>query len=133
MLPVAWLAVAGVVGILGAAAVVYNWDSILEWLHDFLPRVSKMIREIAKRFVTNFEHIAYIIADYIDNVDGKIEHVLYHKRHDGRYEEEITRRTLPKSELPPYARKKIEEKRRGRIEEADITEELELETGHSIS
>ena len=133
MLPVAWLAVAGLVGILGAAAVVYNWDSILEWLHDFLPRVSKMIREIAKRFVTNFEHIAYIIADYIDNVDGKIEHVLYHKRHDGRYEEEITRRTLPKSELPPYARKKIEEKRRGRIEEADITEELELETGHSIS
>ena len=133
MIPLPWIIGAGLAGIFGVAAVVYHWDDILEWLHDFLPRVSKMIREIAKRFASDFEHFAYAIAEDIDNIDKKIVHVLYHKRHDGRWEEEKTSRTLPESELPAYAKKKLEMKRRGRIEEADITEELELETGHSIS
>ena len=132
-LPVAWLIGAGLVGIFGAAAVVYYWDDILEWLHDFLPKVSNMIRNFAKKDIPGFEHVAYIIADKIDNVTSKIEHRLYHKRRDGQYEEEITRRTLPPSQLPAYAKKKLEMKRRGQIEEADITEELELETGYSIS
>lgn len=133
MLPLPWLIGAGLVGLLGAGAVVYYWDDILEWLHDFLPKVSNMIRNFAKKFMSNFEYVAYMIADKIDNVTAKIEHRLYHKRQDGQYEEEITRRTLPPSELPPYARKKLEMKRRGQIEEADITPELENELGYSIS
>lgn len=120
-------------GILGGAALVYFWDDILEWLHDLLQKVSRKIREIAKQFGSTFEHIAYIIADKIDSIDAKIEHYLYHKRHDGQYEEIVTRRTLPASQLPSYAKRKIEMKRRGQIEEADITKELELETGCSVS
>jgi len=133
MLPLPWLIGVGLAGILGAAAIVYHWDDILEWLHDFLPKVSRMIREFAKKFVTNFEHIAYILADQVDAVDAKIEHYLYHKQKDGQWIEEKTTRTLPESELPSYAKKKLAEKRRGRIEEADITHELENEVGYSVS
>lgn len=63
MIPLPWLIGVGLAGIFGVAAIVYNWDDILKWLHDFLPKVSRMIREFAKKFVTNFEHIAYILAD----------------------------------------------------------------------
>ena len=132
MIPLPWIIGAGLAGIFGVAAVVYHWDDILEWLHDFLPKVSNMLRSIAKK-ISLFEHVAYMIADKIDNVTAKIEHRLYHKRQDGLYEEEITRRTLPPSELPAFAKKKLEMKRRGQIEEADITPELEKEVGYSIS
>ena len=132
MLPVAWLIGAGLVGILGGAAIVYFWDDILKWLHDFLPKVSQMLRSIAKK-VPLFEHVAIMLADFVDSVNSKIEHKLYHKMQDGQWMEETTRRTLPESELPPAVKRKLEEKRQGRIKEADITEEMELELGQSIS
>ena len=128
MIPVAWLIGAGLVGLIGGAAIVYFWDDILEWLHDFLPKVSAMIRSIAKK-IPMFEHIGMMIADFIDSVNAKIEHKLYHKQKDGQ----TTRRTLPESELPPAVKRKLEKKRQGRLKEADITEEMELETGYSIS
>lgn len=132
MLPVAWLIGAGLVGILGGAAIVYFWDDILKWLHDFLPKVSEMLRSIAKK-IPLFEHVALMLADFVDAVNSKIEHKLYHKMESGQWMEETTRRTLPESELPPAVKRKLEEKRRGRIKEADITEEMELELGQSIS
>lgn len=132
MIPVAWLIGAGLVGLLGGAAIVYFWDDILNWLHDFLPKVSKMLRSIAKK-IPMFEHVAIMLADFVDAVNAKIEHKLYHKQQDGQWLEETTRRTLPEEELPPAVKRKLEKKRRGRIKEADITEEMELETGYSIS
>ena len=132
MLPVAWLVGAGLAGLLGVAAVVYFWDDILKWLHDFLPKVSNMLRSIAKK-IPLFEHVAMMLADFVDAVDAKIEHKLYHKMEDGQWMEETTRRTLPESELPPAVKRKLELKRQGRLKEADITEEMELETGYSIS
>lgn len=132
MIPVAWLVGAGLVGLIGGAAIVYFWDDILEWLHDFLPKVSAMIRAIARK-IPAFEHVGMMIADFVDSVNAKIEHKLYHKQKDGQWLEETTRRTLPESELPPAVKRKLEQKRRKQLKEADITEEMELETGYSIS
>ena len=132
MIPVAWLIGAGLVGLIGGAAIVYFWDDILEWLHDFLPKVSAMIRSIAKK-IPMFEHVGMMLADFVDAVNAKIEHKLYHKMKDGQWLEETTRRTLPESELPPAVKRKLEQKRRKQLKEADITEEMELETGYSIS
>lgn len=129
MFPVAWLAIAGLAGLLGGAALVYFWDDILEWLHDFLPKVSKFIRELGRKFANNFEHITDMIADKIDATNAKISHRLYHKRQDGQWVEEKTSRTLPESELPDSIKRKLAKKRH----EADITEEMELETGCAIS
>ena len=60
MLPVAWLIGAGLVGIFGVAAVVYNWDGILDWLKDFVPKVSEMLRVAAKDFGPQFKSAAMV-------------------------------------------------------------------------
>lgn len=129
MLPVAWLIGAGLAGLLGGAALVYFWDDILKWLNDFLPKVSNFIRELGRKFASGFEHITDMIADKIDATNAKISHRLYHKRQDGMWEEEKTSRTLPESELPASIKSKLAKKRH----EADITEEMELITGQTIS
>lgn len=128
MIPVAWLVGAGLVGILGVAAVVYEWDEILDWLHDFVPKISSMLREAARSFGPEFQAAAMVVGGFLDTVHAKIEHKLYHKVGHGKWLEETTRRTLPESELPPTIRNKI---RRNR-QDADITEELELELGMRI-
>ena len=128
MLPVAWLIGAGLVGIFGVAAVVYNWDGILDWLKDFVPKVSEMLRVAAKDFGSQFQAAAMVVGGFLDMVTAKIEHKLYHKVGNGKWLEETTRRTLPESELPPAIRNKI----RRSHKDADITEELEMELGIDI-
>ena len=127
MIPAIWLVGAGLVGALGVAAVVYNWDEVLDWLRDFLPKVATMIRNISKQYGPNFEHVAIMVADFLDTVSSKIEHKLYHKIDSDSWLEETTTRTLKTSELPPNVRRKLDAKKRGRIDEADITEEIEKE------
>ena len=128
MLPVAWLVGAGLVGLLGVAAVVCNWDGILDWLHDFIPRISQMLREVARTFDPRMQAAAMIVGGFLDAVNAKIEHKLYHKIGEQKWLEETTRRTLPESELPPAIRKKI---RRNR-QDANITNEMALELGMDI-
>ena len=128
MIPAAWLIGAGLVGMLGVAAVVYNWDGIMEWLHDFIPRVSQMLRVASIEFGAQFKAAAMIVGGLLDSVHTKIEHKLYHKVGQGKWLEETTGRTLPENELPPAIRKKI---RRNR-QDADITDEMELELGMRI-
>ena len=132
MIPAVWIIGAGLVGILGVAAIVMKWDDVLDWLHDFLPKVSKMIRNMSRYFGPKFEHVAIVVADFVDKVNAKIEHKLYHKLENGQWLEETTTRQIPESELPPAVKRKLEKKRLGKIEEADITEELELELGTEI-
>ena len=132
MIPAVWLIGAGLVGILGVAAIVMNWDDILGWLHDFLPKVSKMIRNMARYFGPKFEHVAIMTADFVDKVNAKIEHKLYHKLENGQWLEETTARQIPEKELPPAVKRKLEKKRLGKIEDADITDEMELELNTHI-
>ena len=131
MIPAMYLVGAGLVGLLGVAAVVYNWDSILDWLHDFLPKISTMVRNMAKSFGPEFEHAAIMVADMLDAVDARIEHKLYHKIGNQQWMEETTRRTLPEKELPPAIKRKIAKARKNR-EEADITDEIEDELGMTL-
>lgn len=128
MLPAAWLIGAGLAGILGVAAVVFNWDEIMDWLHTFIPKISQMLRVAAMEFGPEFKAAAMVVGGFLDTVHAKIEHKLYHKVGQGKWLEETTRRTLPESELPPAIRKKI---RRNR-QDADITDEIEMELGMSV-
>ena len=131
MIPAVWLGVAGLAGLLGVAAIVYNWDEVLDWLHDFLPKISKMVRAMAKNFGPEFEHAAIMVADVLDSVDARIEHKLYHKIGHQQWMEETTRRTLPEKELPPAVKRKIAKARKNH-EEADITDEIEDELGMTL-
>ena len=128
MVPAVWLIGAGLVGVLGVAAVVYNWDGIMEWLHDFIPKISQMLHAASVEFGFEFKAAAMMVGGLLDSVHAKIEHKLYHKIGNQTWLEETTRRSLPESELPPTIRNKI---RRNR-QDTDITEDIEMELGMSI-
>ena len=100
-----------------------EWEALCEERADYLVHVLPTTQ------MGGFEHITDMIADKLDAYSAKISHRLYHKRKDGMWEEEKTTRTLPESELPASIKRKLAQKRN----EADITEEMELITGQTIS
>ena len=94
----------------------------MEWLHDFIPRVSQMLRAASMEFGAEFKAAAMIVGGLLDSVHAKIEHKLYHKVGQGKWLEETTKREVTENELPLAIRKKI---RRNR-QDANITDEMEL-------
>ena len=133
MIPVVYLGLVGLAGILGGAAIVTYWDDILEWLHAFLPKISELIKLYAKEFGPEFEHTAIIVADVVDAVNAQIEHKLYHKIGHQEWMEETTKRVLKEEELPPAIRRKLEQKRQtASTDKIDITDEIEAEIGMTV-
>lgn len=127
MIPVIWLAAAGLVGLMGGAALVYFWDDILEWLSDFLPKVANLIREIGRRLGASTEYATDVMAEKLDQYSVAIKHHLYYKE-NGQWIEETTRRTLPENELPPHIRKRV----RRISDDVDITNDVERELGLTV-
>ena len=127
MIPGIWLAAAGLVGLMGGAALVYFWDDILEWLSDFLPKVANLIREIGRRLGASTEYATDVMAEQLDQYSVAIKHHLYYKQ-NGQWIEDTTRRTLPKNELPPHIRKRV----RRISDDVDITDDVERELGLTV-
>lgn len=115
MLPL--LIVAGLA--IGSVVIAANWDSIVNWLKDFVPKLRAAWNSVRE----NVPHGARIFGDII--VEGaerlaRIIHKLYYKE-NGQWIEETTTRKVSEDEVPASIRNKINRK------EADITEEIEKE------
>ena len=115
MLPL--LIVAGLA--IGSVVIAANWDSIVNWLKDFVPKLRAAWNSVRE----NVPHGARIFGDII--VEGaerlsRIMHKLYYKE-NGQWIEETTTRKVSEDEVPASIRNKINRK------EADITEEIEKE------
>ena len=110
--------------LIGGALIVANWDEIVDWLHDFIPKLKAAWEKVRD----SIPHGARIFGDLV--VEGaerlmKIAHKLYYKE-DGQWIEQTTTRKIPESEVPPFIRNK------GIKKETDITEEMEEELGLEI-
>lgn len=115
MLPL--LIVAGLA--IGSVVIAANWDSIVNWLKDFVPKLRAAWNSVRE----NVPHGARIFGDII--VEGaerlaRIIHKLYYKE-NGQWIEETTTRKVSEDEVPASIRNKINRK------EADITVEIEKE------
>ena len=104
---------------IGGVVIVANWDSIANWLKDFVPKLRAAWNSVRE----NVPHGARIFGDII--VEGaerlaRIIHKLYYKE-NGQWIEETTTRKVSEDEVPASIRNKINRK------EADITEEIEKE------
>ena len=104
---------------IGGVVIVANWDSIVNWLKDFVPKLRAAWNSVRE----NVPHGARIFGDII--VEGaerlaRIIHKLYYKE-NGQWIEETTTRKVSEDEVPASIRNKINRK------EADITEEIEKE------
>jgi hypothetical protein len=110
--------------LIGGALIVANWDAIVDWLHDFVPKLKAAWEKVRD----SIPHGARIFGDLV--VEGaerlmKISHRLYYKKNE-QWIEETTTRKIPESEVPPFIRNK------GIKKETDITEEMEEELGLEI-
>ena len=110
--------------LIGGVLIVANWDSIVNWLKDFVPKL-KAAWEKVRIMVP---HGARIYGDLV--VEGadklaKIMHKLYYKE-DGQWVEETTTRKVSQDEVPPAILAKI------RMQESDITENMEAELGLEV-
>lgn len=104
---------------IGSVVIAANWDSIVNWLKDFVPKLRAAWNSVRE----NVPHGARIFGDII--VEGaerlaRIIHKLYYKE-NGQWIEETTTRKVSEDEVPASIRNKINRK------EADITEEIEKE------
>ena len=105
--------------LIGGALIVANWDKIVDWLNDFIPKLKEAWAEM-REYVP---HAARIYGDVIvkgSDLLARIIHKLYYKQ-DGQWVEETTTRMCDESEVPEAIRQKIKK------QEADITEESEKE------
>ena len=119
---VSLLVAAAVAAAGGAAYYVYkNWDEIRAWFGNFLTNLKAAIKEKMK----GIANAAVIVGEKISNAVAEFKHKLFYKE-NGKWMEETTKRQVDESEVPPYIRAKIAQ------QEADITQEMELELGQSI-
>lgn len=121
-----WLIGLGV-ALIGGAVVCAFWDEILEWFGKVLKEVAMAIRELGRRLGRGTEYATEAVAKLLDNTSAAIEHHLYYKEH-GQWIQETTRSKCPVKELPARLRGKVHTIG----EEADVTEEMEIEVGQPI-
>lgn len=105
---------------IGGVLLVANWDSVVDWLSDFIPKLRKKWAEL-REFVP---HEAQIVGDRIDNL-VRIMHKLFYKE-KGQWFEETTTRKVPANEVPSRIRNKINR------QETDITTLMEAELGLEV-
>lgn len=110
--------------LIGGVIVVANWDAILDWLNDFIPKLKKAWQAVRPMVPS----AALIYGDTILDAAEKftrIMHKLYYQE-DGEWFEETTTRKLKEEEVPDFIRKKVH------AQEADITQEIEMELGFEV-
>lgn len=105
--------------LIGGALIVANWDSVIGWLRNFIPKLKAAWESIR----VMVPHGARIYGDLIvegANKLAKIMHKLYYQE-DGQWVEETTTRKVSEREVPAAILAKI------RKQETDITETMEQE------
>ena len=120
MVPV--LVAAAVAAAGGAAYYIYkHWDEVKEFFSNFLTKLKASIKE-KMRGIAN---AAVIVGEKIREGVAQLKHKLFYKE-EGKWMEETTKREVTEDEVPPYIRAKIAR------QEADITQEMEMELGMSV-
>ena len=113
--------IADILAAVGLIPRVYHWEEFKEFLANFLTNLKKSIAE-KMRGIAN---AAVIVGEKVREGIVAIKHRLFYKE-DGKWMEEITTFEVVEDEVPAYIRAKIAK------QEADITQEMEMELGMSI-
>ena len=96
-----------------------NWKNFCAWLSNFMTSLKKALD------LRGIANAAVIFGEKIREGVAQLKHRLFYKE-DGKWIQETTRVEVTEDEVPPYIRAKIAK------QEADITQEMELELGQSV-
>ena len=106
----------GITALAVGMAAVKHWKEIVQWLKDIVVNLIQIFSTIAIA-ATN---AAFVFVKMMYEGVAGIIHKLYYEE-NGQIIERVTTRTLPKSELPDWAKNKIG------MQETNITQEVENE------
>lgn len=103
----------------GAAIIVANWDSIINWLNDFIPKLEAKWKELRG----DIPHAYRIYGDLVVEAGKRLHeiiHKFYFKDEKEQWVEESTIRKVPEDEVPEEIRMSILKQE----QEADITDKM---------
>lgn len=112
--------------LLGGVALVANWDDIVDWVRDFVPRFKKAWARISPDLPYEMQFLGDLIVkagEHLVSIMNKV----YYQEASGQWVEETTRKNIPENQVPEHIRKKILAQKKRTGEAAEISQELELE------
>lgn len=89
-----------------------NWDEMVKWLQDFLPKINQALEGVVKYSAKLFSSV--------DNGVLRLVHKLYY-RENGKWIEKTTTREIDESQVPEWAKADLGE------EETDVTDRYQKE------
>ena len=93
---------------IGGRALLRNWNAVINWLYDFLPKV-RAIWEATKEMVPHM-HPEFLVEKYLDGAEKLVRtiHQLAYKK-DGQWVEKTTTRAFcPEDTVPDWVRERVE-------------------------
>lgn len=110
---------------LGGVLVVANWDEVVDWLRDIVPKFKAAWERLRPNMPCEVQILGDLVEKALDTLISVI-HKIYYREENGKWMEQTTIREVKESEVPPHIREKILKKTR-QGEQADISHEMELE------
>ena len=110
---------------LGGILLVANWNEVVNWLRDFVPKLKKAWEKFRPLVPYEMQWLGDTVVKGAEHLISII-HKFYHQEENGKWMEKKTVREVKESEVPPHIREKILRKKR-QNEQADISQEMELE------
>lgn len=105
--------------LIGGVLIVANWDEIIGWLDDFIPKLNDAWQQVRP----NVPHAAMIVGDTVLEAAEKfvrVMHKLYYQE-NGEWIEETTTRKVLEDEVPDFIRQKVQS------QAVDITKDIEMQ------
>ena len=107
----------GGLAIAAALATFARWDEVVSWLKAFVQTLIGLFTSVAK----GIAHAAAVFVEVVTEGMAGVMHKLYFKE-NGQYIEQVRTRTVPESELPAWAKKKL-----NKYHETEISNDVERE------
>ena len=119
------LLIAGGLVALGTAIVVANWNDIVDWIRDFVPKLKAAWKKLRPLVPYEMQFLGDMVVEAGERL-ARIIHKLYYQEENGQWMEETTIRKVDETEVPPHIRAKIQKKQQEMTKQADISQEMEL-------
>ena len=110
---------------LGTVLVVANWNDIVDWIRDLIPKLKAGWQKFRPLVPYEMQFLGDMVVEAGEHL-ARIIHKLYYQKENGQWMEEKTIRKINENEVPPHIRAKIQKKQQEMTKQADISHEMEL-------
>ncbi|MBO6177917.1 MAG: hypothetical protein J6M62_12170 [Selenomonadaceae bacterium] len=110
----------GLIAVTGAVAIAKHWPEIIDWLTKYVKELLQIFLDVAQTIM----HAGMALAKTLADGFTEIIHKEYYQEGE-QWMEQVTRRKIDKSQMPPYIKQKLGLSEAGT--EVNITSDIERE------